>query len=556
MPIDINKLAKTTGFGNNCVLHALAHKIMSSRYTIANHDDEGGRGAFGEMCNEFNDYYGLTGGANQIDNAGMLRLLGSLENNPIRLEVVLGPVLRKMVQSEQEALGLPIVGNLENLGADHIIPLANRFGLNVESYEKANPNVDGLGNLGKIDDCVDILRLYNTGGHWEFQEYDVRLKNHNTFYDDKIRHNPAGFQYNSGFHFDKLKNGLKLELAKPAPDLNTFFDQFEQSESGPKPTPAPTPSFSAGAQPPVFDMIDQAVAKIAEMFSGEGRKGSLLAFIPALFGGIAKFLFGAMTFFKEIGKIFNPGQDLDKEDKEKDPAASYFSKYVKMLPENVRGDLNEAWRTNPNSEEVWIDLMRTLHENGLYDQADELLKEREQNLLNLCKDFENEHFYYKDEEDQHEYTDAYSAQLKVLEQDSELSNPNVAVSSEYRNRNFSTRLNLFQHYYHVAHCEHAKLSFLREGQGIKQQLKQTPNADLTQRLQNIEKQIRKNELGAERSAKAGFELYNQHLPYMKFEKQRIVSDAAKAAQQAAEEEIRRKHQEDADKIAAGAPDIR
>lgn len=533
MPIDINKLAKTTGFGNNCVLHALAHKIMSSRYTIANHDDEGGRGAFGEMCNEFNDYYGLTGGANQIDNAGMLQLLDSLENNPIRLEVVLGPVLRKMVQTEQEELGLPTVGNLENLGADQIVTLANRFGLNVESYDKKNPNpnVDVLGNLGKSATNLDTLSLCNTGGHWEYQDIlDDRRKEHNTFYDDKIRHNPAGFQYNSGFHFDKLKNGLKLELAKPAPDLNTFFDQFEQNESGPK--PAPTPSFSAGAQPPVFDMIDQAVAKIAEMFSGEGRKGSLLAFIPALFGGIAKFMYGAMVFFKEIGKIFNPDQDSDKKpeqdlnkedkEKEKDPAAGYFSKYVKMLPENVRGDLNEACDANPISEGAWIDLMKTLNENGLYDQADKLLKEREQNFIRFCINFENNHLNAD-----HGFTNAYSAQLKDLEQDPELSNPKIAVSNDYKNKNFLTRLNLYKNYNNAAEYEKAKVDLARESESIQQQFNKTPNDDLRQRFKNVKEELEKCENGSRQFAEAGAALYKQHTPYMDFEKNRIHAENAK-----------------------------
>ncbi len=134
MTINRQLIAKTGAFQHNCALNSLVHKLIPC---IANNQVP--RDALETFRVAFNEYY------NSDLNLSEFTQTVSGINNPYHREIILAPVLRKMLRLPEvlapynEAFaGDPLRTTIVNPGVDletrDIMPLANFFGIRLEMY--------------------------------------------------------------------------------------------------------------------------------------------------------------------------------------------------------------------------------------------------------------------------------------------------------------------------------------------------------------------------------------------------------------------------------------
>jgi hypothetical protein len=228
--ISTDNLACTTNFQNNCGLNALVHKIIKNLDRIS-------LTALKCLYREFLNYYELDD--QDLTYKQMKPLLKGMKS-PIHREIILGLVLRLLLQKEVLTYKVPDEKFIRDtigsglLEAEHILLLAMKFGMSVESYQANNLIEDELKvirderikekGLISANLAVDTLTLFHRNNHWEYEEEAEKVKRHNGYYATN-RIQPKGFKYDAGHHLEALKNAVQhaiKEINKIEHTLNIF----------------------------------------------------------------------------------------------------------------------------------------------------------------------------------------------------------------------------------------------------------------------------------------------------------------------------------------------
>jgi hypothetical protein len=327
MPIDVNKIAKTTAFGQNCALNALSHVLIKH---ILEEDGKGGAAGgrvnliphFNELLRAFKQYYKLPWKFKAPD---LVQVLKNTEN-PAHREILLGPVLRTMLLNNR--LKKPNTP----LFATNIYPLANKFGISVQSYNDfpgdKDFNKDTLNGKGMLKpQNGPILKIIHNGNnHWEYEESTPKLaKSHNQYYPCTNQKEVA--ETLEKIFYKKNWGNIKQVLAPLSQVGNATLVTDPNS---------------------LMSLIETGIQKI---FSGFDKKDPLIQGLSGFFGLIFKLFFGIAVMGKQLGKALDAGAELDEEDFAKNPQGNgpQFKHKVSKVTQNnpaLAKSLNRAWRAD------------------------------------------------------------------------------------------------------------------------------------------------------------------------------------------------------------------
>lgn len=237
--IDKARLAKTTGFQHNCGLHGLARVLVRElRLRRGTVDPQ----AIKSLCEAFNRFYSTRTSAVDLSPKEFVEAIISLEN-PIDVEIVLGPVLRSMFDLDQIKHDIPeerrkkVLNPGEFIDDVDVMVLANYLGIRVESYSSSSrvrPDFDNLHlhagtQSKKLRDRNPanaahalVLKLWNQGfQHFEYEEETPAEKSRlDKFYDEYNAHFPEasnphkpelGFAHGLN-HFEELRNEINRKV--------------------------------------------------------------------------------------------------------------------------------------------------------------------------------------------------------------------------------------------------------------------------------------------------------------------------------------------------------
>jgi hypothetical protein len=239
MPINTNLLACVTNFQNNCGLHIVAHQLIHQLDAIPPN-------LLKSLYENFLRYYHLAEENLTLDK--MKRLLQSI-SNPVRLEVIIGPVLRNVLQAILRSRGFKEGDALYNstekgafLGPEHIFYLALQLNMSLESYEERNYERDSfreararmMEEMGFSDEnlLLGTLKILSQSNntHWEYEYPGIEedLAAHNIYYNLINRKLPRGFQY-GGEHVESLIHWVRraVQSSPEACELDTVLNQYE-----------------------------------------------------------------------------------------------------------------------------------------------------------------------------------------------------------------------------------------------------------------------------------------------------------------------------------------
>lgn len=416
MPFNRALQAKTSGFQNNCGVNALIPKLFSLVK-----DGRVIEEVRQEILDNFNKYYGLTGDNKRKSFEELMEELEAL--NPLQREVVLGPVLRRLLPRDRKARN-----NSAPLGDSDVALVAFKFGLNTEYYcsweamlkeqedyelgialnrkgadltadeivqakkvaadtieDMKKHNADAETTDNQLDNVnveqhahpLGIVKLFNTGTHWEFEASDEAARDaHNRYYDE------TRSLYTD--HEKRVRNAIRLGHQQPGVKLKDIFTRYEAD-----PTANPNPGvggglgglFGNGSQG-IMQAFDQGFSMLGNLFGGQGNNSSAFSGIGDFFKDIFKFFFGFMTIAKKIGKEMNPAVELDEDDFQNHPMAQNYSEMVAKVAEldpRAAANLNRVWRTDtsPTKANAEAALLKALAKLGLNHEGDHFVQDNE-----------------------------------------------------------------------------------------------------------------------------------------------------------------------------------
>ncbi len=292
MPINLEKLAYTTGFQNNCGLNALTHLIVRNLDRLPAESKE-------MLHGRFLKYYDVN--ERELPQEEMVNLLKKIgvpnsdDFNPIRLEAFCGPVLRSYLHELHPERGLN-----ELVEDGQVAEIANKFNIKVESYTKLNvsqnPLANNLDQLANIEQeyiygnnaPVDTLKLCHTGAsHFEYEEiYPVVVQKHNEHYKKAVNSNLA---YGTAANLESLRQKIRANFKKLKFQQNVIrtFDEFETR-------------FKDDAFKSMFAIFNQAKNKMDALFP-ESNIGKVLTIF---FQAIAGILMPLLQMIKVLAQSF------------------------------------------------------------------------------------------------------------------------------------------------------------------------------------------------------------------------------------------------------------
>ena len=406
--INLQKLAHTTGYQNNCGLNALIHKIDFANAPAA---------AKARLYRAFLPHYGLAENeCSQDEFFAAIHSLKGRDQDPGILEIFLGPVFRKMLP--------PNLQGTEMLAADHLIHLANDFGYYLEAYNEGQVDEDGqlVNHIAAVPQHVlgeerRRIKLWLKNQHWHYEELNDAERNlHNGFYNENSPASIKRFPYNYRKHDFELVAAIKKAF-KEKKALKAAFDEFDAEQRKKSSVYAPYDDIfdgifnSSGRKAKSNKKRDansesnnkqifmqglrEGFAKMKNNTSG-GSFAQLLGHIGesglGLIGLIGGFVSSLSGLAKKIGKGLNPGGSLTDDEIMENEETAYEAADFKDFSDLIGNlgttksriatkFLNEAWRKDPNSVEAWEKLMEGLSENGQPEEMEKCLVKRESALL-------------------------------------------------------------------------------------------------------------------------------------------------------------------------------
>ena len=453
MPVAFDQMnAKTSNYQDNGPLNALVHVFASVK--DGQPVIQPNLALQRELSQAFYDEWGTYLSLQQLAE------IVQHTTDPMHREMLLGPVLRRMLSEEETGQG---DSGSAQVSVEAVAKLGKRFGIRVESYktpegikaeikeallksrpsladpqqeetlqrlvdkefrsitnnptDPRNPGADGLKDfLAETDDRVEedsaeycaTLRLLRKDKGYRFQAINQNVDliitaDHNSSQGYKT---PCDYAQAAPILREQLRAEVKTAVAAAANNdyarqtaistamQNNTARLFSEYQSGPAKSSKTGDTAKGG-----FDgMMEGLLGNVSTFFSGDvfGSVKGISGLIESIFGPIMKMLMGFQeTMFESAQKPGDPfsKKEMDKytaESEELGKAARDFSLKAIALSEDT-AELYEKWRANPDSTEVWVDLIEGLVEDQQLAKADKCLREQEARLLQTLEGLKTDH---------------------------------------------------------------------------------------------------------------------------------------------------------------------
>lgn len=191
MPFKLEQAARTTAFQKNGAVNCLVHVLAKNINNIPSDSCE-------TLRDQFNKYYGITLTSEKFKEA-----IAGIKN-PVRREIILGPVLAEMVRHKE---GL---NSRQPITHEYIKDCANYFGIFLESYQAGAEKRDEMEKSQK-EQREAIRAAYDHSGASPPKRVPVL----------KIRHDEEG-----GFQYEEDEN--EVEAHNLAYQRRFFYGDAEQ----------------------------------------------------------------------------------------------------------------------------------------------------------------------------------------------------------------------------------------------------------------------------------------------------------------------------------------